>query len=163
MSDRALDRVREGRVPDAAEATALLDTPPDRLADLLEAAARLRDAGHGRRLTFSAKVFVPLTTLCRDYCGYCTFRKDPGEPGAFTMSPEEVLALVTAGERLGAKEALFSLGDKPEALFPEHREFLRRMGHRTTLDYLRAVSALVVKETGMLPHPKPRHMRPRDA
>src|SRR5262245_38167305 len=162
MSDRALDRVREGRVPDAAEATALLDTPPDRLADLLEAAARLRDAGHGRRITFSAKVFVPLTTLCRDYCGYCTFRKDPGEPGAFTMTPDEVRALLQAGERLGAKEALFSLGDKPEAVFPEHREFLRRMGYRTTLEYLRAVSALVVKETGLLPHANPGLMGERD-
>src|SRR5262245_39931735 len=162
MSDRALDRVREGRVPDAAEATALLDTPPDRLADLLEAAARLRDAGHGRRLTFSAKVFVPLTTLCRDYCGYCTFRKDPGEPGAFTMSPEEVLALVTAGERLGAKEALFSLGDKPEARFAEHRAFLRRHGERTTIGYLRTVSALVVQETGLLPHANPGLMSERD-
>src|SRR5215472_5936956 len=150
--ERALDRVAEGRTPDADEATALLDTPAERLADLLEAAARLRDRGHGRRLTFSAKVFVPLTTLCRDYCGYCTFRKDPGQPGAFTMTPDEVLALAESGERLGAKEALFSLGDKPEALFPEHRAFLRRMGHRTTLSYLRAVSALTLERTGLLPH-----------
>jgi FO synthase len=107
-------------------------------------------------------VFVPLTTLCRDYCGYCTFRKDPGEPGAFTLTPEQVLALAKAGERLGAKEALFSLGDKPEATFAEHREFLRRMGHRTTLDYLHAVSALVLKETGLLPHANPGLMGERD-
>src|SRR5215472_5657157 len=148
--ERALDRVAEGRTPDADEATALLDTPAERLADLLAPAARLRDRGHGRRLTFSAKVFVPLTTLCRDYCGYCTFRKDPGEPGALTMTPEHVLALARAGERLGAKEALFSLGDKPEALFAEHRDFLKRHGHRTTLGYLRAVSALVLEETGLM-------------
>jgi FO synthase len=122
----------------------------------------VRDRGRGRRITFSAKVFVPLTTLCRDYCGYCTFRKDPGEPGAFTMTPEEVLALVKAGERLGAKEALFSLGDKPEALFPEHREFLRRMGHRTTLSYLRAMSELTLAETGLLPHVNPGLMSERD-
>ena len=137
LLDRALDRIGEGRTPDADEATVLLETPPPRMPALLRAAARLRDQGHGRRLTFSAKVFIPLTTLCRDYCGYCTFRKDPGEPGAFTMTPDEVLALVKAGERLGAKEALFSLGDKPEALFPEHRAFLRRHGQRTTLGYLR--------------------------
>jgi len=160
--ERALDRVAEGRTPDADEATALLDTPAERLADLLAPAARLRDRGHGRRLTFSAKVFVPLTTLCRDYCGYCTFRKDPGEPGAVTMTPEQVLALVRAGERLGAKEALFSLGDKPEALFAVHRAFLRRHGHRTTLEYLRAVSELVVRETGLLPHANPGLMSERD-
>jgi FO synthase len=160
--DRALDRVAEGRVPSAAEATALLDTPASRLADLLDAAAALRDRGHGRRITFSAKVFIPLTTLCRDYCGYCTFRKDPGEPGAFTMTPEQVLALAHAGARLGAKEALFSLGDKPEALFPEHRAFLRRMGHRTTIGYLRAVSEQVLEETGLLPHANPGLMGERD-
>ncbi len=149
--ERALERAREGRRPDAAEAETLLD-----------AASAVRDRGRGRRITFSAKVFVPLTTLCRDYCGYCTFRKDPGEPGAFTMTPDQVLALVKAGEGLGAKEALFSLGDKPEVLFPEHREFLRRMGHRTTLDYLRAVSELVLRETGLLPHANPGLMSERD-
>jgi len=160
--ERALDRAREGRRPDAAEAETLLDTPTARLPALLDAASAVRDRGRGRRITFSAKVFVPLTTLCRDYCGYCTFRKDPGEAGAFTMTPEQVLALVKAGERLGAKEALFSLGDKPEAHFPEHREFLRRMGHRTTLDYLRAVSDLVLRETGLLPHANPGLMSERD-
>ena len=160
--DRALDHVAEGRVPSAAEATALLDSPASRLPDLLGVAAALRDRGRGRRITFSAKVFIPLTTLCRDYCGYCTFRKDPGEPGAFTMTPEQVLALAHAGARLGAKEALFSLGDKPEALFPEHRAFLRRMGHRTTLGYLRAVSEQVLEETGLLPHANPGLMSERD-
>jgi len=160
--DRALDHVAEGRVPSVAEATALLDTPASRLPDLLGASAALRDRGRGRRITFSAKVFIPLTTLCRDYCGYCTFRKDPGEPGAFTMTPEQVLALAHAGARLGAKEALFSLGDKPEALFPEHRAFLRRMGHRTTLGYLRAVSERVLEETGLLPHANPGLMSERD-
>jgi 7,8-didemethyl-8-hydroxy-5-deazariboflavin synthase CofG subunit len=159
---RALDRVREGRAPDAAEAEILLGTSSAELPALLDAASRARDRGRGRRITFSAKVFVPLTTLCRDYCGYCTFRKDPGEPGALTMTPEQVLALCRAGERLGAKEALFSLGDKPEAIFPEHREFLRRMGHRTTLDYLRAMSELVVEETGLLPHANPGLMTERD-
>jgi 7,8-didemethyl-8-hydroxy-5-deazariboflavin synthase CofG subunit len=160
--ERALDRVAEGRPPDAAEATALLDTPPDRLPALLEAASALRDRGRGRRITFSAKVFIPLTTLCRDYCGYCTFRKDPGEPGAFTMTPDQVLALARAGARLGAKEALFSLGDKPEALFPEHRAFLRSVGHRTTLGYLREICARVLEETGLLPHANPGLMTERD-
>jgi len=160
--DRALDRAAAGHALGAADAEALLGTPAERLSALLAAAGRLRDRGRGRRITFSAKVFIPLTTLCRDYCGYCTFRKDPGEPGALTMTPEQVLALVRAGERLGAKEALFSLGDKPEALFPEHRAFLRRMGHRTTLGYLAAMSALVLKETGLLPHVNPGLMGERD-
>jgi len=160
--ERALDRIAEGRPPDAAEATALLDTPPGRVPALLEAASALRDRGRGRRITFSAKVFIPLTTLCRDYCGYCTFRKDPGEPGAFTMTPDQVLALARAGARLGAKEALFSLGDKPEALFPEHRAFLRSVGHRTTLGYLREISARVLEETGLLPHANPGLMTERD-
>jgi FO synthase len=160
--ERALERVGEGRMPDAGEAVALLETPPHLMPLLLDAAARRRDDGHGRTITFSAKVFIPLTTLCRDYCGYCTFRKDPGEPGAFTMTPDEVLALVSAGERLGAKEALFSLGDKPEAIFPEHREFLRRHGHRTTLGYLRAVSGMVAEQTTLLPHANPGLLSERD-
>ena len=160
--ERALERVAEGREPYAAEATALLSTPTDRLPVLLDAAAALRDRGRGRRITFSAKVFIPLTTLCRDYCGYCTFRKDPGEPGAFTMSPDQVLALARAGARLGAKEALFSLGDKPEARFPEQRAFLRRHGHRTTLGYLRAMCALTSAESPLLPHANPGVMGERD-
>lgn len=157
-----VERVAGGRVPTAEEAVALLGTPASLMPDLLAAAAGARDRGRGRRMTFSAKVFVPLTNLCRDYCGYCTFRRDPGNPGALTMMPEQVVALAHAGERLGAKEALFSLGDRPEALFPEYRQFLRRMGHRTTLDYLRAVSALVVSETNLLPHANPGVMGERD-
>jgi len=158
----AVDRAAGGRVPSAGEAVALLGTPASLMPDLLAAAAAARDRGRGRRMTFSAKVFVPLTNLCRDYCGYCTFRRDPGDPGALTMTPEQVVALLRAGERLGAKEALFSLGDRPEALFPEYREFLRRMGYRTTLDYLRAVSAVVVAETSLLPHANPGVMGERD-
>ena len=157
-----VERAAGGRVPTAEEAVALLGTSASLMPDLLAAAAAARDRGRGRRMTFSAKVFVPLTNLCRDYCGYCTFRRDPGAPGALTMTPEQVVALARAGERLGAKEALFSLGDRPEALFPEYRQFLRRMGHRTTLDYLRAVSALVVSETRLLPHANPGVMGERD-
>src|SRR5437867_2663342 len=144
------------------EACALIETPADGLDDLLARAAAVRDRGRGRTVTFSAKVFVPLTTLCRDYCGYCTFRRDPGEPGAHTLSPDEVVALVQAGARLGAKEALFSLGDKPEAAFAEHREFLKRHGHRTTLGYLRAMCELTLAESTLLPHANPGVMSERD-
>ncbi len=145
-----------------AEALELIDTPSERLDDLYARAAETRDRGRGHVVTFSKKVFVPLTTLCRDYCGYCTFRRDPGEPGAHTMTPEEVVALTQAGARLGAKEALFSLGDKPEALFPEHRAFLRRHGHRTTLGYLREICDLTLRESGLLPHANPGVMGERD-
>ena len=141
------------------DARRLIEAPPEALAELLGRAAETRAR---KPVTFSKKVFVPLTTLCRDYCGYCTFRRDPGEPGAHTMTPEEVVALAQAGARLGAKEALFSLGDKPEALFPSHREFLRRHGHRTTLGYLRAVCAVVLSESGLLPHANPGVMAERD-
>ncbi|HXH83206.1 MAG TPA: 7,8-didemethyl-8-hydroxy-5-deazariboflavin synthase CofG [Candidatus Tectomicrobia bacterium] len=144
-----------------AEAIRLVEAS-DGLAELLARAGEVRDRGRGRTVTFSAKVFVPLTTLCRDYCGYCTFRRDPGEAGGRTMEPDEVVALAQAGARLGAKEALFSLGDRPEARFPEHREFLRRHGHRTTLGYLRDVCARVLAESSLLPHVNPGLMGERD-
>jgi FO synthase len=145
-----------------AQARRLIAAPAAGLDELLARASEARDRGRGRVVTFSAKVFVPLTTLCRDYCGYCTFRRDPGEPGAHTMSPEEVVALAQAGGRLGAKEALFSLGDRPEARFPEHRAFLRRHGQRTTLGYLRAVCALTLEASPLLPHVNPGLMGERD-
>ena len=145
-----------------ADAYALIEGPTESLPDLLARAAEVRDRGRGRTVTFSAKVFVPLTTLCRDYCGYCTFRRDPGEPGAHTMTPEEVVALAQAGGRLGAKEALFSLGDRPEARFLSHREFLRARGHRTTLSYLREVCATTLRESPLLPHVNPGLMGERD-
>ena len=158
----ALGRAAGGATLSPEEAVALLDGGGAPLPDLLAAATAARDQGRGRRMSFSAKVFIPLTNLCRDYCGYCTFRRDPDDPGALTMTPEQVLALARAGERLGAKEALFSLGDRPEALFPEYREFLGRMGHRTTLGYLREVARLVAEETTLLPHANPGLMGERD-
>ena len=106
-------------------------------------------------ITYSRKVFIPLTNLCRDYCGYCVFRRDPGDPGAHTMTPEEVLAVVRQGEKLGCTEALFSLGDKPELVFPEMRETLRRLGYHSTLQYLEAMCELVLRESTLLPHPNP--------
>ncbi|HET7340529.1 MAG TPA: 7,8-didemethyl-8-hydroxy-5-deazariboflavin synthase CofG [Methylomirabilota bacterium] len=144
------------------EACTLIEAPAAALPELLARAGEVRDRGRGRTVTFSAKVFVPLTTLCRDYCGYCTFRRDPGEPGARTLTPDEVVALVQAGARAGAKEALFSLGDKPEAAFAEHRAFLARHGQRTTLGYLRAMCELTLAESALLPHANPGVMGERD-
>ncbi len=125
------------------------------LGELLEAASELRERGKGKTVSFSKKVFLPLTTLCRDYCSYCTFRKDPGQVGAHFMTPEEVLALAEQGRRAGCKEALFSLGDQPERIFPEAREFLKQQGYERTLDYLAAMCALVLEHTGLLPHANP--------
>ena len=144
------------------QARRLLATPDDALDDLFARAGAVRNREHGRVVSFSKKVFVPLTTLCRDDCGYCTFKRDPGQPGAHTMTPDEVVALVQAGGRLGAKEALFSLGDKPEARFAEQRDFLKAHGHRTTLGYLRAMCALTLAESPLLPHVNPGLMSERD-
>src|SRR5713101_2244381 len=125
------------------------------LQELLSAATELRAQGKGNVITYSKKVFIPLTTLCRDYCSYCTFRKDPGQPGAHFMTPGEVLALAEHARQAGCKEALFSLGDQPERIFPEAREFLRAQGYSRTLASLAAMCELVLEKTGLLPHGNP--------
>src|SRR6266852_5665265 len=151
--EEALGRAREGRGIERDAALLLAAEAP--LETLLAAASEVRARGKGNVVTFSKKVFIPLTTLCRDYCSYCTFRKDPGEPGAHFMTPDEVLALAEQGRRAGCKEALFSLGDQPERIFPEAREFLHKQGFARTLDYLAAMSELVLEKTGLLPHANP--------
>jgi 7,8-didemethyl-8-hydroxy-5-deazariboflavin synthase CofG subunit len=157
-----LERAEAGAWLSAQEAYAFEHTTSSELVALLQVADALRARHHGEVITYSRKVFLPLTNLCRDYCGYCTFRKDPGDPGAKTMTPDEVLAVATAGARLGCKEALFSLGDKPEALFPEMRQTLQSYGHRRTLDYLVQMCQLVLDQTPLLPHANPGVMGPRD-
>jgi len=122
---------------------------------LLATACILKEQYRPGIITYSRKVFLPLTNLCRDYCGYCTYRRDPGDPGAHTMSPEEVLEVVRQGEKLGCSEALFSLGDKPEAEFSQMRDLLRKRGYRSTLHYLEAMCDLVLRETTLLPHSNP--------
>ncbi len=143
----------ETGILDRASALRLAEEAP--LDDLLSAASQFRARGKGTVVSFSKKVFIPLTTLCRDYCGYCTFRKDPGQAGAHFMTPDEVLALAERGRDAGCKEALFSLGDQPERIFPEAREFLRRQGFARTLDYAAAMCELVLERTGLLPHANP--------
>ena len=125
------------------------------LSDLIEAAGRLRDDGHGRQISYSRKVFIPLTHLCRDVCHYCTFAEPPHAGGRAYLSPDEVLAIARAGAGAGCTEALFTLGDKPELRYRAARDALDALGHQTTIDYLQAMCALVLRETGLLPHANP--------
>src|ERR1700723_254792 len=125
------------------------------LAELIVAAGRLRDEGHGRNLSYSRKVFIPLTHLCRDVCHYCTFAERPRARRSAYLSADEVLAVARAGAAAGGTEALFTLGDKPELRYRAAREALAELGHDTTISYLREMCALVLKETGLLPHINP--------
>jgi FO synthase len=150
---RALAHGEEGNGLSREDAVLLIEEAP--LESLLSAASSLRDRLKGRIVSYSKKVFIPLTHLCRDYCGYCTFRSDPVAGRAAYMTPDEVLAAAEAGARTGCKEALFSLGDQPERVFPEAREFLGTLGFTRTLDYLAAMTALVLEKTGLLPHSNP--------
>src|SRR5262245_43303364 len=145
--EATLERAQAGMRLSAEELYIFEHTSSSELLALLQVADALRAQHHGNTITYSRKVFLPLTNLCRDYCGYCTFRKDPGDPGAKTMTPDEVLEVASAGARLGCKEALFSLGDKPEALFTAMRQELQRHGHRRTLDYLVQMCQLVLDHT----------------
>jgi FO synthase len=151
--DAALEAGLEGRGVSREDALSLMDEAP--LAALLQSAAALRDRVKGHAVSYSRKVFIPLTHLCRDYCGYCTFRADPQAGVPAYMTPDEVLAVAEAGRLAGCKEALFSLGDQPERVFPEAREFLRTLGFDSTLEYLAAMSRLVLEKTGLLPHSNP--------
>ena len=130
-----------------------LETTP--LADLMAEAAALRDAGHGRVISYSRKVFIPLTKLCRDVCHYCTFAEKPRAGQSAYLNAEEVLAIARAGAAAGCTEALFTLGDKPELRWRQAREALAEMGYASTIDYLVAMCALVLRETGLLPHANP--------
>ena len=161
---RALRRARDGVVISVDEATTLLHARGEDLVDLCASAARVRDAGllaEGRSgtVTYSRKVFVPLTRLCRDTCHYCTFVTVPGklraEGRGMFLDPDEVLDIARRGAELGCKEALFTLGDRPEDRWPEAAEWLESRGYGSTVDYLRAMSIRVLEETGLLPHLNP--------
>ena len=121
---------------------------------LFREAARLRDEGHGRTVTYSRKVFIPLTTLCFDTCTYCTFAKPPGAGGEY-LEPEDVMAVARAGGRQRCTEALFTLGDRPEDRWPQARNWLDEHGYESTLDYVRAMSEAVAAETSLFPHANP--------
>jgi FO synthase len=161
---RALRRARDGVALDVAEAAVLLQARGDDLSDLAASAGRVRDAGleaAGRPgvMTYSKGVFIPLTRLCRDKCHYCTFVTVPGklrrEGHGMFLSPDEVLDIARRGAEMGCKEALFTLGDRPEDRWPEAREWLEAHGYDDTLSYLRAMAIRVLEETGLLPHLNP--------
>ncbi|HEX2650741.1 MAG TPA: 5-amino-6-(D-ribitylamino)uracil--L-tyrosine 4-hydroxyphenyl transferase CofH [Burkholderiales bacterium] len=138
---------------EAAELLARFERPA--LERLMAEARELRAEGHGRRVSYSRKVFIPLTRLCRDTCGYCTFVRGPKQVLRPYLLPEEVLEIARLGRDAGCREALFTLGDRPEAVHAQAREALRSLGHASTVDYLAAMCALVLKETGLLPHVNP--------
>ena len=148
-----LARAEAGARLSAGDALALADCGD--LAALMPVAAALRDRGHGNLVSYSRKVFIPLTQLCRDVCHYCTFAHPPRRGEAAYLDKEQVLAIARAGAKAGCKEALFTLGDKPELRYGAAREALTRLGHATTLSYLAEMAAVVLKETGLLPHLNP--------
>ncbi|MBX6168435.1 MAG: 7,8-didemethyl-8-hydroxy-5-deazariboflavin synthase CofG, partial [Thermobispora bispora] len=164
---RALARARDGKTLDAAEAAILMRARGEDLEALLGHASRVRDAGlvaAGRPgvITYSRKVFIPLTRLCRDRCGYCTFAAAPHELPSPYLSPDEVLDIARRGAAMGCKEALFTLGDRPEARWRQAREWLDAHGYDDTLSYVRAMAIRVLEETGLLPHLNPGVLTWRD-
>tara|TARA_B110000263_G_scaffold234854_1_gene232836 strand:- start:1044 stop:2246 length:1203 start_codon:yes stop_codon:yes gene_type:complete len=137
------------------EALPLTENINETIDELCLAAASIRDTSKGNTITFSPKVFIPLTHLCRDYCGYCTFRKDPEDIRNLYMNPEEILKVVKSGEKLGCTEALFTLGERPELRFKEAQKWLTERGYKTTLEYLTAMCKLVIENSDLLPHANP--------
>ncbi|HEY3735891.1 MAG TPA: bifunctional FO biosynthesis protein CofGH, partial [Jatrophihabitans sp.] len=157
---RALKRAEHGVALDAVEAEILLGARGEALTALLSVAGRVRDQGleaEGRPgvVTYSRKVFIPLTRLCRDRCHYCTFATTPNRVHSMYLSPDEVLAIAEQGAALGCKEALFTLGDRPEQRWPQAREWLDAHGYDDTLAYVRAMAIMVLERTGLLPHLNP--------
>jgi FO synthase len=157
---RALRRAEDGKTLDAVELEVLLAARGDDLDRLMRTAARIRDAGllaadRPGTVTYSRKVFIPLTRLCRDRCHYCTFATTPGRVPAPYLSADEVLEIAGQGAALGCKEALFTLGDRPEQRWPQARQWLDEAGYDDTLAYVRAMAVRVLEETGLLPHLNP--------
>ena len=157
---RAVRRANDGVTLDRTEAAILLQARGGQLTALCAAAGRVRDSGllaAGRPgvITYSKKVFIPLTRLCRDRCHYCTFATTPGRLHAPFLSPDEILAIAEAGRQLGCKEALFTLGDRPELRWTAAASWLEEAGYASTLDYVRAMSIRVLESTGLLPHLNP--------
>ena len=157
-----LEWAQAGREIGDGEAGLLTSVESDQVSGLCAVAAGIRDRGKGQVVTFSPKVFIPLTRLCRDFCGYCTFRQDPGSAANLYLTPEQVLDVARRGQQMGCTEALFTLGERPEQRYPEAKEWLENRGFQTTLEYLAYVCRLVLEETSLLPHANPGTMSRRE-
>src|SRR6187397_1406122 len=152
---RALSRAEQGKALSLDEVEALLLARDADLERAMTSARHLRYLGWGNTVTYSRKVFIPLTMLCRDHCHYCTFAKPPARLERPFLSPEEVVTIAEAGRRLGCKEALFTLGDRPEERYGVAATWLAERGFDSTLDYVRAAAIRVIEDTGLLPHLNP--------
>ncbi len=147
MSENAGERLDEVRLRDIAERWSL--------SELLARARQIRDLGHGDLISYSRKVFIPLTHLCRDVCSYCTFAQPPRKGQRAYLTPAEVLSIAQTGAKAGCREALFTLGDKPELRYRAARDELAALGFSSTIDYLISMCRLVIEATGLLPHANP--------
>ena len=159
---RVVSSALEGKIPSSQEAHVLTSASHEHLPALCKAASLVRERGKGNTVTFSPKVFIPLTHLCRDFCGYCTFRQSPDESQQLYMDAEQILEVARAGQRLGCYEALFTLGERPEQRYAQAKVWLSQRGHKTTLDYLHEACSLVLEETALLPHGNPGTMSRRE-
>lgn len=145
-----------------SEAYVFSDIREEVLDDLAHVAAGIRDQLKGKKISFSPKVFIPLTRMCRDFCGYCTFRADPSELDQLYMTPEEILSVAKKAESLGCTEALFTLGERPELKYEEAKKWLNDRGFKTTLEYLSMMTQMVVNKTNLFPHANPGTMSHRE-
>ncbi|MEM3584663.1 MAG: 7,8-didemethyl-8-hydroxy-5-deazariboflavin synthase CofG, partial [Nitrososphaerales archaeon] len=149
----ALYKSLEGKEIKKEEAYHIIKT--NNLKTLFSVASIIRDNSKGKRITYSRKIFIPLTNICRNKCGYCGFRKEPKDKDAEIMKPNEVLSFAKSGSKANCTEALFTLGEKPELKYSEVKQELKRLGYSSTLEYLRDMCELVIKNTGLLPHSNP--------
>ena len=145
-----------------SEAYVFSDIREEILDDLAHTATAIRDEFKGKKISFSPKVFIPLTRMCRDFCGYCTFRADPSELDQLYMTPEEILSIVKKAESLGCTEALFTLGERPELKYEEAKKWLNAQGFQTTLEYLAVMTQMVINKSNLFPHANPGTMSRRE-
>lgn len=145
----------EGNTITREDAYTLIKSNSAETLALMQVAGLIREREKGRLISYSRKVFIPLTNICRNKCGYCGFRKEPSEPSARIMAPHEVLEVAEKGKKAGCKEALFTLGERPEYRYSEVRERLKQFGYKSMVEYLRDMCRLVVEKTGLLPHSNP--------
>jgi 7,8-didemethyl-8-hydroxy-5-deazariboflavin synthase CofG subunit len=149
--DSILEKAVAGEVLTGSDGRSLFDCSEAETGALLRVAAEMRDRAKGRTVTYSRKIFLPITNLCRDRCSYCTFRKDPDDPDAWTMTPDDIEDVLERGKAKGCKEALMCLGDRPEEAFPQYRQKLSEFGCRSTVEYVYLACAMAL-EHGILPH-----------